>query len=235
MDNLEAILYLERGPQPNLRFALQQEETTIGRSAGNDLVLVDPEVSRRHARVVRQPHQFAVEDLGSTNGTFVNGQRVSSLTALQDADTIDLGDTVRLRFVLTSPPPAETVQPVPSVPETPPVYEAAVNIPADQPLVVEPDPVVAPVEAVVPDYSVPAGNYVPQNVAPPPTSMQQPTQRRGARNFWLGCGLLLALLLVCLGTFLLLDAFQDGRLLYCGPLRPIFEFLLGPFGFAPIC
>jgi hypothetical protein len=55
------------------------------------------------------------------------------------------------------------------------------------------------------------------------------------RGFWLGCGLFLALLLVCLGTFLLLDTFQDGRLLYCGALRPVFEFILGPFGFAPIC
>jgi hypothetical protein len=51
----------------------------------------------------------------------------------------------------------------------------------------------------------------------------------------IGCGLLAALLLVCAGTFLLLDNYQGGRLLYCGAARPIFEFVLGPFGFAPIC
>lgn len=219
MDELEAILYLERGPQPNLRFPLQQDETIIGRGAGNDLVLVDPEVSRRHARVVRQPHQFAVEDLGSTNGTFVNGQRVSSLTALQDADVIDLGDTIRLRFVITNPIPTAS---------------AAAATPADRPTNQQPPAVEAkPVAATPPSYPIGAGSYTtPEYNLSPGTA---PVPKRRLSGFWLGCGLLLALLLVCLGTFLLLDTFQDGRLLYCGPLRPIFEFLLGPFGFAPIC
>jgi predicted component of type VI protein secretion system len=230
MDALDAILYLERGPQPNLRYPLRQEQITIGRGAGNDLVLVDPEVSRRHARIVRQPHQYAVEDLGSTNGTFVNGQRVSSLTALQDADVIDLGDTIRLRFVLTSPPPAAAEVPVYS-----PEASVADSAPAVAPPPPPPQPVWEPPVAEAPAYSPPAANvnappefsFAP---APPP-----PARSSGRRGLWLGCGLLLALLLVCLGTFLLLDAFQGGRLLYCGALRPIFEFLLGPFGFAPIC
>lgn len=224
MDALEAILYLERGPQPNLRHSLAQDQTTIGRGAGNDLVLVDPEVSRRHARIVRQPHQFAVEDLGSTNGTFVNGQRVSSLTALQDADVIDLGDTIRLRFVLTSPPPAPEVVDAGYTPVPQPTYEPVVEpapAPAPQP---KPRPVAA--EVTPPVYTAPEFSYSPAPAA---------VESRGRRTFWIGCGLFLALLLVCLGTFLLLDSFQGGRLLYCGPLRPIFEFVLGPFGFAPLC
>jgi predicted component of type VI protein secretion system len=230
MDALDAILYLERGPQPNLRYPLQQEQTTIGRGGGNDLVLVDPEVSRRHARIVRQPHQYAVEDLGSTNGTFVNGQRVSSLTALQDADVIDLGDTIRLRFVLTSPPP---------VANEVPVYSPVASVAGGGPAVASPPPPPQPVWD--PPVATEAPAYIPPVASPnaPPefsfVPAPPPAQSGGRRGFWLGCGLLLALLLVCLGTFLLLDAFQGGRLLYCGALRPIFEFLLGPFGFAPIC
>lgn len=223
MDTLEAILYLERGPQPNLRFALAQELTTIGRGAGNELVLVDPEVSRRHARIIRQPHQYAVEDLGSTNGTFVNGQRVSSLTALQDADVIELGDTVRLRFVVTSPLPSSAAAAPGYTPV--PVHEPVVD---PTPAPSSPAPVVAsvPAESSPPIPASPEFAYTPG-----PASVEAPARR----SFWIGCGLFLALLLVCLGTFLLLDAFQGGRLLYCGPLRPLFEFVLGPFGFAPIC
>ena len=99
MNESEALLVVERGPVSSLRYSLQQEQVTIGRSAGNELVLADPEVSRRHVRVLRRADGYAVEDIGSTNGTFVNGQRISHLTLLQDGDTIDLGDTVRLRFV----------------------------------------------------------------------------------------------------------------------------------------
>ena len=100
MNESEALLVVERGPVPSLRYALQQEQMTIGRSAGNELVLADPEVSRRHVRVLRRADGYAVEDIGSTNGTFVNGQRISHLTLLQDGDTIDLGDTVRFNSAL---------------------------------------------------------------------------------------------------------------------------------------
>src|SRR5690606_30569942 len=85
----------------------ESEQLTVGRSSGNDLVLVDPEVSRRHIRITRRADGFAVEDTGSTNGTFVNGQRITHLTLLQDGDTIDLGDTVRLRYMVIAHPPVE--------------------------------------------------------------------------------------------------------------------------------
>jgi hypothetical protein len=52
----------------------------------------------------------------------------------------------------------------------------------------------------------------------------------------IGCGLLVALLLVCAGTFLILDAYDQGRLLYCGPAQSLFEAILGPLGlFTPAC
>ncbi len=232
MDELEAILYLERGPQPNLRFPLHQLQTTIGRNAGNDLVIVDPEVSRRHAHILRREGQFTVEDLGSTNGTFVNGARVSTETALRDGDTIDLADTVRLRYIITSgpvdevqPTPAEADQP-PATPEPPPAQKPAPQAPA-RVLVNDPPP--RPTSEIV--FS--AGDSA---AFPSGGQAAMPTQpSRGSSRWLLGCVGLFALLLLCIGTFLLLDAYDQGRLLYCGPLRPIFELLLGPFGFAPLC
>ena len=241
MNQTEALLVVERGPLSSLRFALQQDQVTIGRSAGNELVLADPEVSRRHARVVRRADGYAVEDIGSTNGTFVNGQRISHLTLLQDGDTIDLGDTVRLRFVSSpaaspapvEPPvgiserPTEMLAPMPGAPayDALPRPEAAPRpAPSPSPAYAPPAPVMAP-----PAYSPPPAAPA---AYPPPLYNEPP--RRG-RGLLIGCGLLVALLLVCAGTFLILDAYDQGRLLYCGPAQSLFEAILGPFGFAPVC
>lgn len=227
MDELEAILYLERGPQPNLRFPLHQLQTTIGRNAGNDLVIVDPEVSRRHAHILRHEGQFIVEDLGSTNGTFVNGARVSTQTSLQDGDVIELADTVRLRFIvtrghITGPKGGEAAidqprpQPAPSLPPKP----------ASPPAMTPPSSGGSGVAYSAGD----AAGFAGQSAVPLP---DQPG--RGGRRWLLGCVAIVALALLCIGTFIVLDAYDQGRLLYCGPLRPLFEFFLGPLGFAPLC
>jgi pSer/pThr/pTyr-binding forkhead associated (FHA) protein len=63
---------------------------TIGRLADNTIIIDSPAVSGHHACVFRNGHQFAVEDLQSTNGTFVNGTRVSR-QALQDGDVVRVG------------------------------------------------------------------------------------------------------------------------------------------------
>ncbi len=223
MNETDALLVVERGPVPSLRYALQAEQMTVGRSAGNDLVLADPEVSRRHVRVLRRADGFAVEDIGSTNGTFVNGQRISHLTLLQDGDTIDLGDTVRLRFLApTVPAPAPPPAPV-DLSERPTEMLAAAPAAA------------SPAAPWLPEQPVPA--YAPPPfmnaapMAPPPAAAVYPPSyqeapRRG-RGLLIGCGLLVALLLVCAGTFLILDAYDQGRLLYCGPARPLIELVLG--------
>ena len=65
----------------------------IGRE-GCDIVLADPEVSRRHAAVRAVESTLALEDLGSLNGTFVNGGRVNGTTVLAVGDTVQLGNTV---------------------------------------------------------------------------------------------------------------------------------------------
>jgi len=249
MNESEALLVVERGPVPSLRYPLHLEQVTIGRSAGNDLVLADPEVSRRHVRVVQRAEGFAVEDIGSTNGTFVNGQRITHLTLLQDGDTIDLGDTVRLRFVSLAPAPVP-VEDRPTQMWTDPEPAAApwsepvdARPPAAQPPAPTPQarPTVALTPAAPPARPVAAPTYSPPPpaaVTPPPAAPSYPPSyeepRRG-RGLLVGCGLIVALLLVCAGTFLVLDTYDQGRLLYCGVLRPAFELVLGPFGFAPVC
>lgn len=65
---------------------------TIGRSANNDIVLTAGHASRRHAWIWRQGEQVILEDLGSTHGTFVNGQRVIHPCFLKDNDVIQMGE-----------------------------------------------------------------------------------------------------------------------------------------------
>jgi predicted component of type VI protein secretion system len=72
-------------------------DAVIGRE-GVEIVLADPEVSRRHAAIRVQGDSVSIEDLGSTNGTFVNDRRIQGTVALNDGDTVRFGNTVwRLR------------------------------------------------------------------------------------------------------------------------------------------
>ncbi|MDZ4278202.1 MAG: winged helix-turn-helix domain-containing protein [Dehalococcoidia bacterium] len=77
-------------------------EMTLGRAAESDLVLTNPGVSRRHARLTWDGESFLVEDLGSKNGTWLNGEPLSKQTPLKDGDELELADS-RLQFQLNSP------------------------------------------------------------------------------------------------------------------------------------
>src|SRR6266545_2996267 len=85
----EATLVFEDGT----RFPVPEAGATIGRRADSDLVLTDPETSRRHAQVFYREGSVYVTDLGSMNGTFVNGAAVAGEQVLTNGDVIQLGDT----------------------------------------------------------------------------------------------------------------------------------------------
>lgn len=66
----------------------------VGRSPGADIVISEPYVSGRHARFGLQGPALIVEDLGSTNGTLVNGHSVIEPAILRDDDTVEVGDVI---------------------------------------------------------------------------------------------------------------------------------------------
>ena len=68
--------------------------TVLGRSEDADIVIDDPYASEFHLRVGLQEGDFIVHDLGSTNGTYVNGRRVTSPVALAEGDALQIGKTI---------------------------------------------------------------------------------------------------------------------------------------------
>jgi pSer/pThr/pTyr-binding forkhead associated (FHA) protein len=71
---------------------LSDEITTIGRALENDIVITSKRVSRGHARVRREGWRAILEDTGSTNGTFLNDERVLAPVELHDGDRVSIGD-----------------------------------------------------------------------------------------------------------------------------------------------
>ena len=88
-----AALVIRQGPQAGMSFPLLGNQVIIGREESIDITLQDPEASRRHARISWQMGQFVIEDLGSTNGTFVNGVQITIPQMLNPGDSVGIGQT----------------------------------------------------------------------------------------------------------------------------------------------
>ncbi len=124
-------LVMRSGPTPGKVFALTKTETIIGRDVGNDIVINDAELSRRHARIVQQASGFVLEDLGSTNGCFVGGQRITGPYALRPGESIRFGDNVTVLFEIAVADPDATLASSGAPEEAPP--RPAARQPAYQP------------------------------------------------------------------------------------------------------
>ena len=188
-------LVQSQGPQPGQTFMLDQDVLTLGRDPHNDIVINDPQVSRQHARIMRQGDLMIVENTGSTNGTFVIGMRLTGPHALANGDVIGLGDAVTLTYYGASSIPTEPLaeQPTASMghmsyepPPPPPAYTA----PPPPTYIAEPSPVAPPVE-----------------------------EKKSRTGLWIGCGCLILLVIIaCVGVFVL-DYLQMLPPIFYEPLR----------------
>jgi len=76
------------------RMEFDKNEVTIGRVQGNDIILPKGNVSKRHSRIVLKDNRFIVVDLKSTNGTYVNGRKITSPLVVKPGDKVYIGDFI---------------------------------------------------------------------------------------------------------------------------------------------
>ena len=165
-------LVMRTGPEPDRVYELKLGIISIGRDSSNDITINDSEISRKHARLTAQAGGYILEDLGSTNGTFVNGQRLMGPHLLRVGELILLGENVSLTFEAAQFDPDATVAAAVNLPpyQTPPPVRDTYIIPPVQPPPTEREtyiiPPVQPAPQAQPQYIPP---YPPQaQPAPPP-------------------------------------------------------------------
>lgn len=217
MSNSGAYLTIRHDPDSQEEIPLRDGPKTIGREAFNDIVVFDPEVSRRHAQISFLADQYLIEDLGSTNGTFVNGLRVTHPTPLHNGDVISMGEGSRLVFNW----PAEAAQAT--------MIKGGASQDLDKTVAV-PDEMAGwqPEMAVpaIPDQGGATVAAIPGEMLPAEAEQRGPEKskpKRDTRRYILGCGcLVIVLVFACAATLFLLDSLA-ADFLYCGPARPLFE------------
>lgn len=133
---------MRSGPTPGAVYPLEGDQLIIGRDSSNGVAINDAEVSRKHARLTFQGGKYVLEDLGSTNGTFVNGQRLAGAAVLKSGDVVSFGEQIVLMYESLSadagatvighkparPAPAPAPAPIPqqyAAAPAPPQYAAA--------------------------------------------------------------------------------------------------------------
>ena len=114
VDQPEAMLVVEKGLDDASIIPLDRPTQVLGKFPNADIAVANPYISRRHAEIVREEGQYQIRDLGSKNGTFLNGSPVGSAwQSLHNGDRIELArGQVVMRFqswssTITLPPAAE--------------------------------------------------------------------------------------------------------------------------------
>lgn len=96
----QPLLVIYKGAMAGMRWPLSRMPVTLGRAADCDIVLPERQISRYHVRIEWDADGYVLRDLGSKNGTFVNGEKVrGQLYRLRDGDEISLATTLQIGFV----------------------------------------------------------------------------------------------------------------------------------------
>ena len=97
-NNIKLILTNDQSSSPPKEFELIKSEIIIGRDDSADVTIPASAVSRRHARLMLEGENYMLEDLGSSNGTFLNGEKLAGRRSLKPGDKIRLGQTINLEY-----------------------------------------------------------------------------------------------------------------------------------------
>lgn len=203
-------LIMRTGPTPGKVFELDKSEIYLGRDVSNDIVVNDSEVSRKHARMIMQAGGYILEDLGSTNGTFVGGQRLMGPHGLRPGEVVMLGENVTLAFEVGYDPDATMVAAPAQMPARPPSQERQAQVPRAQ----------------QPAYT----GQIPQGPAEPYYEGEVDEKKTNTRTLILaGCGVLLIALCACIAGLFFIDQMR----MWCEVPFKWFSFLYPLIGGAP--
>jgi predicted component of type VI protein secretion system len=155
-------LTMRSGPNPGTVYALDGDQISIGRDSSNEIPVNDAEVSRRHSRLTFQGGKYVLDDMGSTNGTFVNGQRLTGPRVLKSGEVISLGEQIVFVYEAVDSDPGATMvsprnasavpRPVAAPPPPPQAYAGQVPVSQPEPMPAKklnPVPIAIAVGAVV--------------------------------------------------------------------------------------
>jgi predicted component of type VI protein secretion system len=188
------------GPNAGKAYPLEGAELTVGRDPSNPVSINDGEISRRHAKLSWKGASYVLEDLGSTNGTFVNGTRLSAPLALKPGDAVSFGENIVLIYEATFDANATMVGSAKAAKTAAPVQQAA------------------PAPAPAPAYS----GQVPASPAPAAAA----PKKGGSRVVLIVIVLVvLCLILACVAAFLWVDADKTGARWCMFPFRFIAQML----------
>src|SRR6267142_369546 len=101
------LLVIQRGPNAGKEFPLDGDALIIGRQPDCAIWLESTAVSRQHAQIVRLEDAYFIEDLGSSNGTYVNGRRIHERSLLTEEDALQIGPYALAVHPDPSPPPVD--------------------------------------------------------------------------------------------------------------------------------
>jgi predicted component of type VI protein secretion system len=188
------------GPNAGKAYPLEGAELTVGRDPSNPVSINDGEISRRHAKLTWKGASYVLEDLGSTNGTFVNGTRLSAPLALKPGDAVSFGENIVLIYEATFDANATMVGSAKAAKTAASVQQAA------------------PAPAPAPAYS----GQVPASPAPAAAA----PKKGGSRVVLIVIVIVvLCLILACVAAFLWVDADKTGARWCTFPFRFIAQML----------
>ncbi len=210
-------LIIVAGPDLGMEWAFKTPEIVLGRDEDCDLMMSDIAVSRRHAKLALEGDHFVLHDLGSGNGTYLNGARIER-EELSPGDEITVGERT-LRFVeLNEAPPTAAAHPVPKdLPQEPSVGEPAVDDEGFAPLTGR--------SSVAVDAAEPAVAVAPDLDGPPPSDV--PAPGAALKRFVRIGGVIVLLVALGLGGWLAYDMYQAGETEAMALARAKREFLQG--------
>ena len=197
-------LVVRQGPIMGQIFELTKKEISIGRDVSNDFVINDAEVSRKHAKLTQEGDRYKIEDLNSTNGTYIDGQRLIGPHMMAIGEIIMFGDNVGVVF---DGEPAEPDVTLPGTIDLGSTPVAATPEASNIPVLEESMPDISPYQKIEAD--------------------------RKPINSWLlaGFGCLLVIIVVIIALLVLIDQpWNPGGGLYC--VSP-FDIIFKSLGYCP--